>query len=997
MRLLLLSILFTCCLPTISYTQTGPAGVGNSNNNILWLDVSQLNVPDSTQLSSWLDISGNNNHVWQTNSTNTPIFVSNQINGFPAIKFDGSNDFYNFSDNITAGDISVFTVYLSSKISSGALLQTDKHVLLTDNNRLSAFYKNPNKRYIIPKNNGTFSVSSMQTDGTISNSLLFLSNGSSTTNYTRNDLSSNHTSYLGKYINLHFQGAIAEIIIYNEVLNSAKRKIISNHLAAKYNLIAEQNLYTYKTNYGHDVKGIGQEVDGNHLLAKGSDSLTISNPSAMDDGEYVMVGSNNAGYSTTTATGPRAVNRWSQVWRVDKTGDPGTVDLEFFLGGNGFTTPSNYIVLIETADGDFTNGGTSIHEFGRQYNSARNSISFTNVNLPDGAYFTLAEQNAPISSVADGNWSSFATWNCDCIPGIDDVVINQHNLTIQSNQSVLDLSIESGGSINFVGSDTLFVYGDMNINGAINSGTGTIAAVNQSIEQVFVNNSGSSIGFYNLYVNNSSGLNLTTGSWGITNSLQVSSGGINTINAKDVTLISNSTNTAQILPSMDNAFNGDFILQRYIGPRSAGWADLSSPVENTTVGDLDDDLYISGVNGNDGNATFENGTIFYTMFTYDHVIDKHDTITSTSTILAPGKGYEIWLADNSTSFFGKVVNFHGNPNNGNYSAIVNQGWNFVGNPYQSFIAYDSIKKSSWVPDSYYIWNTNNGSYDYFTGSGKPPIAPGQGFWIHKITVSNLLFEFDENIKVNSNSSSFLRQKIDDEFSLDIKSSVVPYRHKMELDFSSSSSDKLDEKDAFYLKSKLEEAPAITTHASDSEKELIYSSLNPLESSQQIPISIYAGLEGEYQIQAENLSSLKQYYNCVFLVDKFKNTSIDLSAHPTYTFEAKKGKSDRFELILSNSYQDCQSIVDKEARQQLDSKFSLRKSNGVWYLDYNFIEKNSQVEIQLFNLTGQKVRKTESFKASSSGSYQLQSLEGLNGLFLAQVKGKDSFLNKIINL
>ena len=47
-------------------------------------------------------------------------------------------------------------------------------------------------------------------------------------------------------------------------------------------------------------------------------------------------------------------------------------------------------------------------------------------------------------------------------------------------------------------------------------------------------------------------------------------------------LLSTSSKTSQILPSMSNAFHGDFIVQRYISTRNSGFANISSPITNAT-------------------------------------------------------------------------------------------------------------------------------------------------------------------------------------------------------------------------------------------------------------------------------------------------------------------------------------------------------------------------------------------------------------------------------
>ena len=59
--LLILTLFFAIQLRA----QTGPAGVGNSSNNGLWLRADAINLADSTSLSTWADTSGNDNDAIQ--------------------------------------------------------------------------------------------------------------------------------------------------------------------------------------------------------------------------------------------------------------------------------------------------------------------------------------------------------------------------------------------------------------------------------------------------------------------------------------------------------------------------------------------------------------------------------------------------------------------------------------------------------------------------------------------------------------------------------------------------------------------------------------------------------------------------------------------------------------------------------------------------------------------------------------------------------------------
>lgn len=992
----------------LGYSQTGPAGVGTSTNNVVWLNADKLSLSDNDAVSSWTDFSGNANHAAQGSGTLQPIFKTNQVNGFPAIEFDGSDDYLDFTSNLTTQATSVFFVFSENNPQNWhGVLSMENHLFLARRfNTYNVEHASGSVLgQIINKTSG-YSVFSARTSSDASG-LLVLTSGTLINNFTRTGFySGSPRSAVGLRSNgnaYEMDGQLAELIVYNEKLDSASTNIILSSLAAKYNLTSPSTLYAFKTTYNHDVIGIGQESDGSNTTAQGNDSLIISNPTTMGNGDYLLVGNNAAGFTTTSTSFPGGIaERWDQVWRIDKTGTPGNIDLEFFVGAGFADAPADYVLLIENVDGDFSNGGTQTIGSGT-FNGTTNSIKFTGVNLSDGAYFTLAEQSSDVTAHASGSWKDKSTWTCNCVPSPSDIVSipSPFNVTIDSSSSALDLTIASGASLSFNTSDTLKVFGNLSISGGFTAGTGTVSALSTEAAKTFTNSSGANIAFNDLFVNNTSGLNLGSGGWSITNSLQVSSGGIDVTGADSVVIVSNASKTAEIKESMSGAFTGNFIIQRYIGSRNANFANLSSPINGATAADLDDDLFLSGLTGSpDGNATVSGGGIFYSMHAYYPRLSQNGQIDNVTAPLHPGVGYEVYLATTSSTFNATTIDFRGVPTSGALSTtvIVDQGWNLLGNPYQSHINYDSIQKSIYTADNYYVYNTDNGSYDFFDGDSKPLIAPGQGFWTFKIPVGGNAFRFAEDDKESSTSSSFLRKRNDNRLTFNISSSINPFKHKLRIDFNADAVSGLDEFDAHYLKSPLQEAPAILSKAKNSGEELILNTVNGFEESHVIPISIYTGVEGKYTLDAINIENTYDNYSCIYLKDKLNDNTVDLSIESSYSFDTKSGKSDRFDLILSNSFVECEKLINDESTiQTIKQDLSLRNSNGEWLLDYSLGDTEQTLSVSIYNMNGQLVSDKVEFSTSGAGYYRLNNLANLHGIFLIQVKGNNLFLNKTIKL
>ncbi len=163
----------------------------------------------------------------------------------------------------------------------------------------------------------------------------------------------------------YLNGDIAEVIMYNKVLNDPERIIVENYLSSKYNVPIPNDYYAYDGSYGHDVTGVGQENGTTHFQARSDSILEILGfPFNMVDGEFMLWGHDNGAYdSWSSANVPNAnVQRLPRVWRIDETGDIGAVRFladttKFAPRPAGFT---KFVLLVDD-DGDFSSG-TKVYE-----------------------------------------------------------------------------------------------------------------------------------------------------------------------------------------------------------------------------------------------------------------------------------------------------------------------------------------------------------------------------------------------------------------------------------------------------------------------------------------------------------------------------------------------------------------------------------------------------------------------------------------------------------
>jgi len=235
------------------------------SNLKLWFDASSIKQSDNTSVESWDDLSGNNVKAEQTTLANKPTFKTNQINGKPALSFDGG-DYLSLTSGLgSINNASGATVFCVVKFATGAI-QVAFNIATTGtttNNRLQVrmngtnLFQNTTRRSDATGNlttvstgtiNSSFKILSIVSDyvgnginGTstqyINNTADGTGNFSTSGNMTNSDspfifIGADNDSPATTYLN----GLIAEIILYNKALNTNERNSIYNYLKTKYAL-----------------------------------------------------------------------------------------------------------------------------------------------------------------------------------------------------------------------------------------------------------------------------------------------------------------------------------------------------------------------------------------------------------------------------------------------------------------------------------------------------------------------------------------------------------------------------------------------------------------------------------------------------------------------------------------------------------------------------------------------------------------------------------------
>jgi hypothetical protein len=255
-----------------------------------------------------------------------------------------------------------------------------------------------------------------QSFGTISNvGLLF----ADTDGIGLGDVNSQSRYDDGTTVAASFYGSIAELIYCNSPgsFSSAQRNRIESYLALKYGITLDQSTAVnyvdsdgtviFNTSisrtiggylqYNADIAGIGRDDNSEfeQLVSKSENVgsvVTMARNTAIGTDETFLIWGNDGGALTTVRTEVPDVifERLERVWRVAEENELGQTDISFDLSGLGLGTDQNDFALLiggVSSLGDFSSGtvvggGTFSGDV----------ITFPNVNLSDGQYFTLATQ-----------------------------------------------------------------------------------------------------------------------------------------------------------------------------------------------------------------------------------------------------------------------------------------------------------------------------------------------------------------------------------------------------------------------------------------------------------------------------------------------------------------------------------------------------------------------------------------------------------------------------
>ncbi len=254
----------------------------------LWLRGDIGAITNGSNVTAWLDQSGNNNNAL---AVNNPLFAPNTVNGLPSINFNGSNNYFTLPAGFeTSNGCSIFVVTMPGSVTtSGENLinlgnNPSNDVAISLNSNLTTnfyIYQGTTAQYITTPNTFSqagFNVIEAHQNGS-STGYIYINGNEYSSTLSAPQLVTRSNNYIGANSpgGLFFNGKIAEILVYNTYLTTDQRQSVESYLNSKYNF----NIDTLQP----------PTISPNSGVYSVSQSVKITNPNDSGTVYYTLDGS----------------------------------------------------------------------------------------------------------------------------------------------------------------------------------------------------------------------------------------------------------------------------------------------------------------------------------------------------------------------------------------------------------------------------------------------------------------------------------------------------------------------------------------------------------------------------------------------------------------------------------------------------------------------------------------------------------------------------------
>lgn len=407
---------------------------------------------------------------------------------------------------------------------------------------------------------------------------------------------------------------------------------------------------------------------------------------------------------------------------------------------------------------------------------------------------------------------------------------------------------------------------------------------------------------------------------------------------------------------------------------------ISSPVTNATSSSI-----------NTSTGTYLAG--------YDEVHGSTAPWLTESSSLTPLKGYVAISPVNANP----MITFTGVLNDGiqtihlsRTSGQIKEGFNLVGNPYPSYIAWtktiaDNANALStiWyrtVAGSEYVFQTYNANGEIgVPGNTTGIIAPIQSFWVRVNTGGGTL-TLNNTMRLHDDSSNRLKAPATVTQNLIVRLQVSNGINSDEtvLYFNDKATEGFDNYDSPKMSNNSNTIPEIYTMAG-SEK-VVINGLQKINIDQELLLGFMTLTPNNFIIRANELSNIPANTKLI-LIDKLENVESDLTVGNAYTFSSSATNTvDRFSVI----FRSATSITDNDVARLNHNTFIFKNSNNKITVLYKDEMKNNST-VLVYNSKGQEIANQQ---ITTGTTIINQSLE--SGLYLVKVNcGGQSITRKLV--
>ena len=436
-----------------------------------------------------------------------------------------------------------------------------------------------------------------------------------------------------------------------------------------------------------------------------------------------------------------------------------------------------------------------------------------------------------------------------------------------------------------------------------------------------------------LTVNAGKSLTLTAGKQLTTSTSLTNNGTLN--------LLSDATATATILTPTSISGTGTANVEQYL-TSGRNWY-ISSPVTGATSAAIA--------------ATTCNTLVGYN--------EADGTWPSAGTTLSVGKGY---IAVSPTT--SAPVTFSGTLNTGSQSfslnrtdsAVVKRGFNLVGNPYPSYLNWESATRTSVGPTMWYrtkdagvyVFATYGAVSQIGTSLGGTPVTkyipPMQAFWVRVSGAGTGTLAFDNTMRSHSATSNLLKApEVTAQQVLRLQVSNGENKDEAIVLFNDKASNGYDDYDSPKMTNANVAIPEIYTMAGT--EQLVINGLNSITANQELPLGFKTGQSNLFTIKATEISNFDPSMK-VILRDNTLATEQELTDGSTYSFTSDVATTTtRFSVLFKsagvttglNNLENQVAYIYKNANNQISVSLKGDLSNEAYVTVYNAVGQKLHTE------------------------------------------------------